>query len=83
MTVISVEEFRGQLDHYLEATADGDVVLTREGKPVAVLRAFHENGEEDSNAFAQSPEFWRMIRERRQEKGVPWEEARKQLDLEK
>ena len=80
MTVISVEEFRGQVDHYLDATAAGDVVLTRDGKPVAVLKAFQENGE-DSHAFAESPEFWRMIRACRQEKGIPWEEARKQLDL--
>jgi hypothetical protein len=24
--------------------------------------------------------FWRMIEKRRQEKGIPWEEAKKQLD---
>ena len=81
MTVISVEEFRGQVDRYVDAAVEGDVVLTREGKPVAVLKAIQENGDADSDAFAQSPEFWRMIRERRQEKGIPWEEARNQLDL--
>jgi hypothetical protein len=40
MIVISVEEFRGHVDEYLDATAKGEVVLTRDGKPVAVLKAF-------------------------------------------
>jgi antitoxin (DNA-binding transcriptional repressor) of toxin-antitoxin stability system len=81
MTVISVEEFRVHVDHYLDATAKGEVVLTRDGKPVAILKAIQENGADVSDTFAESPEFWRMIHQRRQEQGIPWEEARKQLDL--
>jgi hypothetical protein len=37
-------------------------------------------GDEDSPACAGSVEFRRLIRERRQEQGLSWEEARKQLD---
>jgi len=81
MTLISVDEFRANLDRYLAAMDQGEVVLTRDGKPIAVLRAIQENGDEDSRAFAGSAEFWTMIHERRQEEGIPWEEARRQLDL--
>ena len=34
-----------------------------------------------SAAYANSPEFWQMIQQRRKEPGIPWGEARKQLDL--
>jgi prevent-host-death family protein len=78
MTVVSVEEFRIHVDQYLEAAAQGEVVLTRGGKPIVVLQAIPENGHD---AFAGSEEFWQMIRQRRQQRGIPWEEARKQLDL--
>ena len=40
-----------------------------------------ENAEVDSQEFADSEAFWKMIQERRQETGIPWEEAKKQLDL--
>jgi hypothetical protein len=58
------------------------VVLTRDGKLFAVLHATPENGEDESSAFAVSSEFCRLIHQRRQEQGISWEEARKQLDLE-
>jgi hypothetical protein len=40
------------------------------------------NSHGDSARFANSAEFWQMIHDRRQEKGIPWEEAEKVLDLE-
>jgi prevent-host-death family protein len=81
MTTISVEEFRAHPDQYLADTAKGDVVLTQEGKPWVVLRAVDADQDRLSAAYANSPEFWRMIQERRREQGIPWQEARKQLDL--
>jgi hypothetical protein len=82
MTVISIEQFRQQMDRYLAATAESDVILTQDGKPCVLLRAIHDTGGSDGGNFADSPEFWRMIQQRRQETGIPWEEAKKQLDLE-
>jgi prevent-host-death family protein len=81
MTTISVEEFRAHPDQYLAETAKGDVVLTHQGKPWVVLRSVEDDQDRLSAAYANSPEFWRMIRERRLEQGIPWQEARKQLDL--
>jgi prevent-host-death family protein len=82
MTIVSVEEFRAHPDQYLAETAKGDVVLTQNGEPWVVLRGVGEDQDRLSAAYAHSPAFWRLIQERRQEQGIPWEEARGQLDLE-
>ncbi len=81
MTTVSVEEFRAHPDQYLAETAKGDVILTQDGQPWVVLRAVDDDQDRLSAAYANSPEFWQMIRQRRQEQGIPWEDARKQLDL--
>jgi hypothetical protein len=81
MKVVSIEAFRTQVDHFLAATVNGDVILTRDGKPSILLRAIPEYGDEDEGTFAGSAEFWQMIRQRCQEQGIPWEEAKKELDL--
>jgi antitoxin (DNA-binding transcriptional repressor) of toxin-antitoxin stability system len=83
MTTVPIEEFRAHLDKYLADAAKHEVVLTQQGKPWPVLRAIASEGEDDSAAFVHSPEFWEMIRQRRQEQGIPWVEAQKELGLEK
>jgi len=82
VTVISIEQFRAQLDRYLAATTESDVVLTRDGKPCFLLRAIPDAQGSETDEHEDSAEFWRMIRQRRQEQSIPWEEAKKQLDLE-
>ena len=82
MTTVSLQEFRLHPDKYLAATANGDVVLTQDGEPWVVLRAVDEDQDRLSAAYANSPEFRRMIQQRRKEQGIPWAEAKKQLDME-
>ena len=79
MTIITIDEFRANLDQYLASTAEGDVVLTRDGEPVVVLHGIQDEGNLQSSAFADSPEFWRMIHLRRQEQAISWDQARKEL----
>jgi prevent-host-death family protein len=81
MKAVTVDEFRAHVDEYLAEAATDDVVLTQDGKPCLVLHSLGENGACDSHEFANSEAFWKMIQERRQEKGIPWEEAKKQLNL--
>jgi prevent-host-death family protein len=81
VTTVSIEEFRAHPDQYLAETANGDVVLTQHGQPWVVLRAVDEDQDRLSAAYATSPEFRKMIQQRRQEHAIPWEHARKQLDL--
>jgi prevent-host-death family protein len=82
MTTVSVEEFQAHPDRYLAETAKGDVVLMQNGKPWVVLRSVDDDQDRLSASYANSPDFWRMIEQRRQERGIPWDEARRQLDLE-
>jgi prevent-host-death family protein len=81
MTIVSVEEFRVRPDQYLAEAATGDVVLTQDGEPWVVLRAVDADQDRLSAAYASAPEFRRLIQQRRQEQGIPWEEAKKQLGL--
>lgn len=81
MTRVSIEEFRAHPDRFLAETAKGDVVLTQGGEPWVVLRAVEDDQDRLSAAYAKSPEFRRMIQQRRQERGIPWGEAKEQLGL--
>lgn len=81
MTTVTVEEFRNQLDHYLAATAQHDIVLTQDGRPCYLVRSIRD-GSDERDELVESPEFWSLIRQRRQEKGIPWDEAKKQLNFE-
>jgi hypothetical protein len=80
MKTVTIEEFRARLDECRADAAGRDVILTHEGKPWLVLRAFRSCDGEGSTGFTDSAEFWQMIHERRQEQDIPWEEARKELD---
>jgi antitoxin (DNA-binding transcriptional repressor) of toxin-antitoxin stability system len=75
MKTISIEEFRSHVDDCLGETAKGDVILTQNGRPWILLRALQEDETSD-------PAFRELIRQRRLEQGIPWEEAKKQLNLE-
>lgn len=81
MRTVSFEDFQAHVDQYLRETAQGDLVLTQNGRPWILLRALSPDDDADADSWAHSPEFWTMIQQRRQEQGIPWEEAKKQLDL--
>ncbi len=80
MRTVKCGRFRASIDECLADAASGEVIVTNGGKPWLVLRSITEEAV-DSAAFAHSPEFWQMIRQRRQENGIPWEEAGRDLDL--
>lgn len=78
---IELEQFRDQLDEALAETERGGVIVTRHGKPWIILHAVTEDWDAESAALAQSPEFWEMIRQRRGEVAIPWDEARSRLGV--
>jgi hypothetical protein len=45
------------------------------------VRPIREPADAESAVLAESADFWRMIRERRQEQAIGWEEAKKGLQL--
>jgi antitoxin (DNA-binding transcriptional repressor) of toxin-antitoxin stability system len=81
MTIITIEldQFRDHLDQSLAAAEQGDVIVTRGGEPWIVVRAVTRT--RDAEDHAEVPEFWEMIQQRRSEPGIPWDEAKRQLDL--
>ena len=66
MRTISDQEAQGDLQQVLDSAQDERIVITRRGKPAAVVLGLESYDEEDL-ATASSPEFWRMIESRRRE----------------
>ena len=64
MRTIPDHEAQGDLQQVLDSGQNERVVITRRGKPAAVVLGLESYDEEDL-ATASSPEFWRMIERRR------------------
>ena len=82
MKTVTVEEFRAHVDRYLAEAEREDVVLTRDDKPCLLLQPIPNQPGTETDDLVRSPEFWRMIQERRKEKAIPWAEAKKTLGIE-
>ena len=57
MKVASVADVKARLSAYLDESRQGPVVVTRNGKAVAVLLAVKDNGELERLVLAHSPKF--------------------------
>jgi predicted RNase H-like HicB family nuclease/PHD/YefM family antitoxin component YafN of YafNO toxin-antitoxin module len=66
MNEMTVEQFAQDVPAALETSQCKRVVIMRDGKPVAVLVGIEHKDLEDWH-LELSPEFWRMIEERRRE----------------
>jgi prevent-host-death family protein len=77
MRIAPVAEVKARLSHYLDAAQDGPVVVTRNGRPVAVLAAVPEPEDLERFVLAHTPRFRRLLEaaERRiaETGGVPHE----------
>ncbi len=83
MKRITIEDLAEHV-HELEVwTPKESVLLTRDGKPFAIVSDASIYDEEDIG-YMSSPEFWRMIAERRRRRpGIPLEEVEARLGLNK
>ncbi len=68
MKTVGLEEATS-LDSCVAAAQDECVVVTRHGKPVAIITGI-EGLDQDDLEFANSPGFWKLIDQRRQQKAV-------------
>jgi prevent-host-death family protein len=64
MKSIPAKELRTNLDAVLSSAQSERIVISRHGKPCAVLVGI-ENYDAEDMRLASSPEFWHMIRQRR------------------
>jgi prevent-host-death family protein len=78
MKEITLEQLSRETSALLDAAQHERLVVTRNGKPLAVVVGIENKDEEDLRLEA-SPEFWRMIEERRREPTVPWEDVKAEL----
>ena len=57
MKIASVADVKARLSAYLQACEEGPVIITRNGKPAAVLLAVQDEDELERLVLAYSPKF--------------------------
>jgi hypothetical protein len=79
MKSVDAGHFAENLDQFLNDSQSEAIVVTQARKPCAVVRGL--NYDEEDLQYINSKEFWSMIRERRKGPTIPWEVAKKRLEL--
>jgi prevent-host-death family protein len=80
MKNIAAKELKADLDAVLNSAQSERIVISRHGKPCAVLVGIEDYDAEDLR-LASSQDFWRMIHERRTRgKSFPLSDVEKRLD---
>jgi prevent-host-death family protein len=67
------------LDHCVAEAQQEQVILTRNGDPIAVLMGVAGMDEEQVR-LSSSPEFWKLIEESRRKKTISREELERRLN---
>jgi antitoxin (DNA-binding transcriptional repressor) of toxin-antitoxin stability system len=78
MKETTIEQFALDPRSVVEASQQERIVLTQDGTPVAVVMGLKNRDAEDV-ALETSPEFWRMIEDRRRRATRPLNEAKAEL----
>lgn len=82
MKQVAIEQLPAEIAELMQAAQGQRVVVTRNGQPFALIVGV-ENKDEEDLELEFSPEFWRMIEERRREPGtVSLEEVKAELEAE-
>ena len=79
MKIAPVVEVKAKLSAYLDSCRDeGPVIITRNGKPIAILLTPHDEEDLERLAMAYSPQFQAILEKSRQSlkggKGLEWDE---------
>ncbi len=81
MKTISASKMKPMLNSVLDAAQRERIIVTRNGKPSAVVMGIEAYDEEDFQ-LASSEDFWRMIESRRREgRSIPLAELKAQLGI--
>jgi prevent-host-death family protein len=67
MKIASVADVKARFSAFLKASKQGPVVVTRNGKPAAVLLSVEDEDEIERLALAYSPKFQKMLSLARQQ----------------
>jgi hypothetical protein len=77
MKTVEAGQFAENFDQFLQDSRSETIVVTRAGKPCALVRGL--NYDEEDLELISSKEFWSMIREARQSPTIPLDAAEKRL----
>jgi len=81
MKVVALAEVKNSLSRYVDQAQHARVLVTRHGKPAALIIGVEGENFEDLMTRSD-PEFWRMIESRRKStKAIPAAEMRKRLGM--
>jgi hypothetical protein len=78
MKEVKLEQLSADAGRMLSPTASERVVLTRAGKPVAIVTPVLNLDEEDLS-YIESPDFWKMIADRRKQPRISLADAEARL----
>jgi len=67
MKIASVAEVKTKFSAYVKASQEGPVIVTRNGKPVAVLLSMEDEDEIERLILAYSPKFQEILQMARQQ----------------
>lgn len=78
MKTVSVRDLQKKVKECVEESQIDRVVITKHGKPTAVLVGVEGDDWEDV-VLQTDPTFWKLIRSRRQEETISLEELKEEL----
>ena len=86
MKIASVADVKAKFSGYLKASEDGPVVVTKNGKPVAMLLAIRDEEEIERMMLAHSPKFQSILEIAEQQikegKGIGHEDFWREVEAE-
>jgi prevent-host-death family protein len=78
MKTVTARDLQKKVKECVDAAQNDRVVVTRRGKPAAVLVGVEGRDWEDV-VLQSSPDFWRLIEERRRQPTIPLHESKARL----
>jgi prevent-host-death family protein len=87
MKIASVADVKAKFSGFIKASEQGPVIVTKNGKPVAVLLSIKDEDEIERMILAYSPKFQNILSvaegQIREGKGIKHEDIWRELELEK
>lgn len=78
MKTVEAGQFAANVNQYLQDSLSEAIIVTQAGRPCAVVHGLDYDDEQMQ--IVNSPEFWSMIRERREGPTISWEVAKQRLE---
>jgi len=86
MKIASVADIKAKFSGYLKASQEGPVIVTKNGRPVAVLLSIKDEDEIERMILAYSPKFQTILemaeQEIREGKGIKHEDFWREVEAE-